>query len=72
MNTNKNIRTRNALPIQQKIAEDDTKMRDAFAMAAMQGFAAYYGCGEHEYTFLTMAEYSYDLADAMLKARGSK
>jgi len=45
-------------------------LRDEFAMAAMQGFAA--GIGERAYNDVGIAIDSYDLADAMLAERAKR
>ena len=52
--------------IEQFRLKDESKLRDHFAGLAMQGFLAHYG---NEGTYPHLAEMSYQIADAMLKAR---
>ena len=51
---------------------DGMTIRDYFAAKAMQGFVSSYGEGCITCPLLDIAEDAYEIADAMLKARGQQ
>ena len=51
---------------------DGMTIRDYFAAKAMQGFVSSYGEGCITSPLLDIAEDAYEIADAMLKARGQQ
>ena len=54
------------------LAEAGMTLRDYFAAKAMQGFVSSYGEGCITSPLLDIAEDAYEIADAMLKARGQQ
>lgn len=56
--------------------QEGMTLRDYFAAKAMQaaisGHIAHYGHDDYFYSVKTIASYSYEMADAMLKARSAQ
>lgn len=62
----------NLKTIERGLSKKEMKLRDEFAMAAMQGVQANPCEAACDMTFEQVAEFAYNMADAMLAAREGK